>query len=138
MLGETLGPYRIDAELGTGGMGAVYLAEVTGRAPGIETGTRVALKVVHAHLLADPRYVARFLREAEAGIRIEHPHVLRTIEAGLAEEAELDAPYLPRLEEHTPNPGQGPDGHGNFRSLVRQVELNDFLSGAGACVPDDG
>ena len=51
MLGETLGPYRIDAELGSGGMGKVYAATVAGRVPGIDQGTKVALKVVHPHLL---------------------------------------------------------------------------------------
>ena len=43
MLGEILGPYRIDRELGAGGMGKVYAA--TGP-DGV-----VALKVVHPHLL---------------------------------------------------------------------------------------
>ncbi len=84
-LPERIGAYEIVREVGRGGMGRVF--------EGRSGDERVAVKVVHAHLLADPRYVARFLREAEAGIRIDHPHVVRTLEAGVMEE-EMDAPYL--------------------------------------------
>ncbi len=63
MLGKTLGPYRIESELGSGGMGKVYAATVEGRCPGIEEGTKVALKVVHPHLLETPGFFKRFLRD---------------------------------------------------------------------------
>ena len=42
MIGQQLGPYRIESELGSGGMGSVYLAG---------NGQRVALKILHPHLL---------------------------------------------------------------------------------------
>ncbi len=45
MLRKTLGPYRIESELGSGGMGQVYLAE-----------HRFARKVVHPHLLESPGF----------------------------------------------------------------------------------
>ncbi len=72
MLGDTLGPYRIDRELGAGGMGKVYAAIVEGRCPGIEEGTRIALKVVHSHLLETPGFFKRFLREAQIGQQVQH------------------------------------------------------------------
>ncbi|WP_280490969.1 serine/threonine-protein kinase [Nocardia asiatica] len=56
---RVIGPYRILARLGTGGMGDVFL----GRSPG---GRRVAIKAVHAHLAADPEFIARFGQEVTA------------------------------------------------------------------------
>ncbi len=71
VIGEMLGTRRLLSELGTGGMGTVYLAEDG-------EGARVALKVVHPHLLLTPRHRERFLREAELGLRIRHPNVVAT------------------------------------------------------------
>ena len=80
MEGARLGPYQIDRELGSGGMGKVYAATVAERAPGLTVGDRVALKVVHQHLLEAPRFFKRFMREAELGRSIEHENVVRTHE----------------------------------------------------------
>jgi predicted ATPase len=81
MQGTTLGPYRIDAELGSGGMGKVYAATVVGRCPGLAEGTRVALKVVHPHLLETSGFFKRFMREAEIGKSVRHENVVRTFDA---------------------------------------------------------
>jgi tetratricopeptide (TPR) repeat protein len=81
MIGGTLGPYRLDRELGAGGMGKVYAATVSGRCPGLAEGTRVALKVVHPHLLETPGFFKRFLREAEIGKSVVHENVVRTYDA---------------------------------------------------------
>ena len=80
MIGTTLGPYRIDRELGTGGMGTVYEAVVVDRAPGLAPGTKVALKVLHPHLLETPGTFKRFLREAEIGKSVVHDNVVRTFD----------------------------------------------------------
>jgi len=76
MLGKTLGPYRIESELGSGGMGRVYLAESLERCA-IPAGTLVALKIVHPNLLSEPGCFKRFLREAEIGKAVTHPNVVR-------------------------------------------------------------
>jgi predicted ATPase/predicted Ser/Thr protein kinase len=74
LIGQQLGSYRIDSELGSGGMGTVYLAEDT------KAGRQVALKVVHPHLLATPGFFKRFMQEAELGKRVRHENVVRTFD----------------------------------------------------------
>src|SRR5215471_4206045 len=81
MQGGTLGPYRLERELGAGGMGKVYAARVEGRVPRLDVGARVALKVVHPHLLETPGFFKRFLREAEIGKAVVHENVVRTFDA---------------------------------------------------------
>ena len=78
MEGERLGLYRIDRELGSGGMGKVYAATVADRAPGLEVGAQVALKVIHPHLLETQGFFMRFMREAQLGASIRHANVVRT------------------------------------------------------------
>jgi serine/threonine-protein kinase len=80
LIGKQLGAYAIQAELGAGGMGKVYLAEVVKAAAGLEPGTRIALKVVHPHLLETPGFFKRFLQEAELGKRVRHENVVRTFD----------------------------------------------------------
>jgi serine/threonine protein kinase len=92
--GERLGPYRLESELGSGGMGTVFLASVEGHASGLERGDRVAIKVIHPHLISQPGFFKRFLREAEAGGRIRHENVVRILDADAAELGGSIAHYL--------------------------------------------
>ncbi len=82
--GFTLGRYRILRLLGAGGMGSVYEAVHT------EMGKLVALKVLRDEAAADPQARARFLREAAASSRIQHPHVVNVIDYG----AEGERPFI--------------------------------------------
>ncbi|MFN7938788.1 MAG: protein kinase [Bryobacteraceae bacterium] len=75
LTGASLGPYRVEDLLGSGGSGSVY------RACDMRTGQRVALKVVPAQ----PEVRARFVREAALARRIEHPNVARVFDNGEAE-----------------------------------------------------
>jgi serine/threonine-protein kinase len=67
-----VGPYRVERELGAGGMGVVY--EVTD-----ESGARLAVKTLRAEL-RDRSIMERFLREGS--IRVAHPNVIQVLEAG--------------------------------------------------------
>ncbi len=70
------GKYRVVRLIGEGGMGTVY--------EGLNTriGRRVAIKVLHAAVAAQPEFVARFEREARAAARIGSPHVCHVYDLG--------------------------------------------------------
>ena len=85
MGGDRLGAYAIRAELGSGGMGSVHLAEVVEPVAGLDRGTRVALKILHPHLLGQPGFERRFLREASLGRGVRHRNVVRTFDAAAGE-----------------------------------------------------
>jgi serine/threonine protein kinase len=65
-----LGHYRVLAQLGAGGMGAVYLAE------DLQLQRQVALKAMLPELAANPTARMRFLREARAIAKVEHDHII--------------------------------------------------------------
>ncbi len=75
LVGRQLGPYRIRAVLGQGGMATVYEAVTP-------THQVVALKVLPPLLARDPRFRERFRREAEAVRPLDHPNIVRVFEAG--------------------------------------------------------
>jgi serine/threonine protein kinase/tetratricopeptide (TPR) repeat protein len=61
-------------------MGTVHAAEVTEAVAGLEAGQKVAVKVIHPHLLASPGFFKRFMREAELGRKVVHENVVRTFD----------------------------------------------------------
>lgn len=71
--------YRIEKEIGRGGMGNVYLARQ------LSLGRPVALKVMSKEWAADPVFVARFTREAYAAAQLSHPNIVRIFDIGEAE-----------------------------------------------------
>ena len=79
--GQRIGPYRVLRELGRGGMGTVYLAE---RADG-GFEQRVALKLVKRGMDSEA-IVERFRRERQILARLQHPHVARLYDGGVAED----------------------------------------------------
>jgi serine/threonine protein kinase len=80
VLPTAIGPYRIRRELGSGGMGSVYLADQ------LEPVQRqVAVKVVKLGM--DTReVVARFQAERQALARMNHPHIAQVFDAGITAE----------------------------------------------------
>jgi serine/threonine protein kinase len=79
-----LGPYRVLARIGVGGMGLVFRAED----PNLRR--LVALKVMLPQFTADPMARARFLREARAAAAVEHDHIVPIFQVG----EDRGVPYL--------------------------------------------
>jgi len=75
LVGSKIAGYTIQSEVGEGGTAEVYKAQHASH------GT-VALKVLREKLRHDRTAVARFVREAQYGTRVQHPNVVRTIEIG--------------------------------------------------------
>jgi serine/threonine-protein kinase len=80
LLGSTVaGKYRIEATLGTGGMGAVY------RATRPVIGDEVAVKILHSEQ-SDPKAAERFRREAQAAARLKHPNAVTIYDFGVTDD----------------------------------------------------
>jgi len=77
-VGMHLGRYRVLERIGAGGMGTVYLAQDG-------DGARVALKVIHPHLVEEPGFLRRIRAEGVLGRRIRHPNVVATLDADQVE-----------------------------------------------------
>src|SRR5438552_11844359 len=74
--GDQLGPYRIDALLGVGGMGEVYRGRDT------RLGRDVALKVISPTLVGNPSLRRRFELEARAASALNHPSIVTVYDVG--------------------------------------------------------
>src|SRR5947209_3187357 len=78
-VGRTLGPYKLEAALGKGGMATVY------RAFQATVKRYVAIKVMASEIADQPGFIERFEREAEVIASLEHPHILPVIDYGNAD-----------------------------------------------------
>jgi serine/threonine protein kinase len=74
LIGQTLGHYRVDSLIGSGGMGQVYLAE------DLRLGRKVALKLMAPPWINDGQ--PRFLREAQLASALDHPNVCAIYDVG--------------------------------------------------------
>jgi eukaryotic-like serine/threonine-protein kinase len=80
--GSTLceGRYRLDGVLGRGGMSIVW------RATDLQLERDVAIKVISDVLATDPRFVARFEREARLAAALNHPNLVKVFDFSIDEE----------------------------------------------------
>ena len=76
--GDLIGSYRVQRELGCGGMGTVLLAEDT------RLGRLVALKLLRADI-SDPRSLRRFAHEPVAASALNHPNIVTVYDVGDSE-----------------------------------------------------
>ncbi len=89
VVGQTLDDkYRIERELGKGGMGTVYLATHVG------TERPVAVKVIAPQFMQRLEFVERFKREARAAGRLRHPNVVNVTDFGFTDTADGNVAYL--------------------------------------------
>jgi serine/threonine-protein kinase len=108
--------YKIEALLGRGGMGAVFLASHRRLA-----GKQVAIKILHTEI-EDTDIVARFKREAEIAAKLNHPNIVGVIDYNVSPDG---TPYLvlDYLEGETlaQRIARGPLPLDQVVSIVRQV-----------------
>ena len=104
-VGTTVGPYKVLAEVGSGGMGVVFEAEDT------RLGRNVVLKFLSNRQLADRLALERFEREARMASSLNHPNICAVYDVGTTDTGEqfivmerLDGETLKRRIEHGPRP----------------------------------
>jgi serine/threonine-protein kinase len=117
---DAVGPYRLIRELGSGGMASVWLAERTD----MLHGRRVALKLPHG-AWRRAGLAERLAREREILATLEHPHIARLYDAGVADDGQ---PYL--AIEYVE--GERLDDWCNRRALDVDARLRLFLQVARA------
>ena len=77
--GSLLAGYRLEAQIGAGGMAVVF------RARDQQLGRQVALKILAPGLTADAAFRRRFIAESRAATAVDDPHIIPVYEAGEAE-----------------------------------------------------
>lgn len=130
LTGRTLlGVYRVECLLAKGGMGSLYLARDT------NLGRTVVVKVPHPRFLGESGFRARFRREVDELVRLEHPRVVRILARGEWEEIPFFViQYLGggTLEERVANaPGGRISADEVVPLLVAMGETLDFVHSRG-------
>lgn len=111
-----LGPYEFLSQLGEGGMGTVYRARHT------KLDKIVAVKVLSQQSRHDPSALARFTREMKAVGKLDHPNIVRALDAGDIEGVSyiamefIEGADLKRLVEE-----RGPLSVANACKAIRQA-----------------
>jgi DNA-binding beta-propeller fold protein YncE len=77
--GARVAGYRLDEQIGRGGMAVVY------RAHDLRLDRQVALKILDPVLAEDPGFRQRFLRESRAAAAVDHPNIIPVFAAGEAD-----------------------------------------------------
>jgi serine/threonine-protein kinase len=76
LVGQQIGPFAVEQEIGCGAMGRVYRARYE------KNGSDVALKIISSGVDSNPTALARFEREAAILKKLNHPHIVRLYATG--------------------------------------------------------
>ncbi|CAM2007167.1 nSTAND1 domain-containing NTPase [Acanthopleuribacter pedis] len=119
VIGARFGAYRVLRELGSGGMGSVYLAEREDD----DLRMKVCVKLLHADL-DSPEILARFHRERQLLADLRHPHIATLLDAGQTETARpyfimeyLDGQHIDTWYDQTQ-----PDLPNLLETLIKMVQ----------------
>lgn len=117
-VGTELGYYRLLKKLGEGGMGSVWRAVHT------KLDKHVAVKVLPATWSHDPALLTRFEREMKAVGKLEHPHIVRAMDAGEFQGTHyLVMEFNEGLDLSAYIKQRGPQSVSNACEMVRQAAL---------------
>ena len=115
MIGQSIGPYQLLAELGKGGMGQVY------RARDSKLDRDVALKILPQEFAADSDRVMRFTREAKTLASLNHPNIAQVYDAGRDGPHAFIAMEFVQGDELSARIHQGPIPIGEALGIARQI-----------------
>jgi serine/threonine protein kinase len=116
-MGFEVGNYRILDRLGAGGMGQVFLAEH------MALGKRVALKVL-SRQCTSPLAMERFLREARAAAKLDHPNIIRVYDINPNHDPPfIVMEYADGITLQAAVVRNGPFAPGNAASIGQQMAL---------------
>jgi serine/threonine protein kinase len=82
---DTYGKYEIVKQIGKGGMGIVYLANLTENFEAETFTKKVALKTINPQLKLEPKNIKIFLTEIKTLAELEHPNIARFLDIGTSE-----------------------------------------------------
>jgi serine/threonine protein kinase len=128
MIGQTLGHYRIESQLGAGGMGIVYKARDT------HLDRLVALKVLPPERVADPERKRRFIQEAKAASALNHPNIIHIydIDTAAPQGHPVDFIVMEFVEGRTLHDCIGRKGLPIREAVKYAVQMADALAAAHA------
>jgi serine/threonine protein kinase/DNA-binding beta-propeller fold protein YncE len=114
--GARVAGYRLDEQIGRGGMAVVY------RAYDLQLDRQVALKILDPALAEDSEFQQRFIRESKAAAAVDHPHIIPVFAAGEADGVLFIAMrYVAGADVHTLLDAEGPLPAGRAVDIAAQV-----------------
>lgn len=72
--GDTIGGFKLEKQIGEGGMGTVWLAKYKDK--------KSAIKILHPYISQNEDYIKRFLKESKLTAKLEHPNIVKTYATG--------------------------------------------------------
>lgn len=115
LLGETVGPFKIERLIGQGGFAWVF----GGRR--LADGTPVALKVLKPRYAGDPQFETRFRNEARVASELRHPNIVRILDIGKAGEVTYFAMDFYPSSLATRLARDGPPSEADLLRIARDV-----------------